>query len=45
VIFDADRDTPYRCIGGAIFNLQRAGFRMISVRIDGVELPTERPSE
>jgi hypothetical protein len=30
-----DRDTPYRCVGGPIFVLQRAGFRKIDVAMDG----------
>jgi hypothetical protein len=38
MIVDADRRTPYRCIGGTIFNLQRAGFHILTVRVDGVEL-------
>ena len=39
LIVDADHRTPYKCIGGTIFKLQRAGFRVVSVRVNGVELP------
>ena len=39
VIIDSDSRTPYRCIGGVIFNLQAARFRTVTMRIDGVELP------
>jgi biopolymer transport protein ExbD len=38
LVVSSDSRTPYRCIGGAIFNLQRAGFRVMAVRVDGVEL-------
>ena len=41
VILDADAHLPYRCVGHAIFYLQRAGFRIVSARANGVELERE----
>ncbi len=41
MIVDTDGRTPYRCVGGTIFNLQRAGFHILAVRVDGVELSRE----
>ena len=38
VVVDTDPHTPYKCIGGSIYNLQRAGFRIVSIRVNGVEL-------
>jgi len=38
---DASPQTPYRCIGGVVFNLQRAGFRVVSLTVDGVPVPSE----
>jgi hypothetical protein len=35
-IVDTDPETPYRCIGGVIYNLQRAGFRVVAVRVNGI---------
>jgi hypothetical protein len=32
-------DTPYRCIGGTIFTLQRAEFRKIDMLVDGRPYP------
>jgi hypothetical protein len=39
LVVDADPDIPYRCMGGIVFMLQRAGFHIVSVRVNGVELP------
>ena len=39
VVLDTGRDTPYRCVGGTIVRLQRAGFRVLAVTADGVPLP------
>lgn len=39
IVLDSGAETPYRCIGGAIFNLQRAGFDLVSVQVDGIPLP------
>lgn len=36
-VLDVSRTTPYKCIGGVVFYLQRAGFKRIAVRVDGVE--------
>ena len=40
IIVDTGGDTPYRCIGSAVFHLQRAGFRFVKVQVDGVDLPS-----
>lgn len=32
-------DTPYRCVGGTIFTLQRAGFQKIDMLVDGRPSP------
>jgi len=37
-VVDTDLETPYRCIGGVIFDLQRAGFRFVEVTVNGVPL-------
>ena len=37
-VIQADSDTPYKCIGGTIFTLQRAGLRDVEVVVDGVKL-------
>lgn len=39
LLLDSGAETPYRCLGGAIFNLQRAGFNLVSVQVDGIPLP------
>ena len=36
-VLNMDPDTPYRCVGGTIFTLQRAGFK-IDTLVDGVPL-------
>lgn len=40
-IIDTDLETPYRCIGGVIFNLQRAGFQIISFTFDGIPVASQ----
>ena len=43
-VFDTDGETPYRCIGAVVFNLQRAGFQIVSWTLNGVPiLAGERP--
>ncbi len=40
MVLGSDSQTPYRCIGRTVFNLQRVGFhRIVSIRVNGVELP------
>lgn len=39
-ILDTNPETPYRCIGAAVFDLQRAGFRTVAITVNGVPLPT-----
>ena len=34
-VIELDRDIPWRCLGGLLFTLQRAGFQT-DVRVDGV---------
>lgn len=41
MVLDVDANTPYRCIGGVVFNLQRAGFRGVSLTVNGVPLPAQ----
>ncbi len=41
IVVDKYPNTPYKCLGGSIINLQRAGFRIVSVRVNGVELPRQ----
>jgi len=41
MVVDASPQTPYRCIGGVVFNLQRAGFRIVSVTVDEVPVPSQ----
>ena len=38
-LVQAVADSPYRCVGGAVFMLQRAGFRDVQVTVDGQKLP------
>jgi biopolymer transport protein ExbD len=40
LIVESDGRTPYRCIGGALFNLQNAGFKIVAIRVEGVEVPS-----
>lgn len=40
LVIKSDGRTPYRCIGRTIFNLQRAGFQVVDVLVDGVALPS-----
>lgn len=40
LVVDSDAYTPYRCIGGAVYELQRAGFKVVSVQVGGVPLPS-----
>lgn len=39
-IVDTDPQTPYRCVGATIFDLQRAGFRIVAVTANGRSLTT-----
>ena len=38
-VVDTDPETPYRCVGGIIYDLQRAGFRIVAVTVNGVPVP------
>lgn len=40
-IVRADQDSPWRCIGGAIFTLQRSGLRILDVTVDGASIRHE----
>lgn len=40
IIVDADGNIAYRCFGGAVFNLQRAGFQVVDARVNGASLPS-----
>jgi biopolymer transport protein ExbD len=40
LVVKSDARTPYQRIGGAVFNLQRAGFTVVAVRVGGVEVPS-----
>ena len=39
-VVDFDLETPYRCIGGVIFDLQRAGFQVVALTVNGVPIST-----
>ena len=39
MIIDTDRNTPYRCLGGAIVRLQQGGFGWVSVTVNDVPVP------
>jgi biopolymer transport protein ExbD len=39
-VIDTDQETPYRCIGGVIFDLQRAGFQVVTVTVNGRPIPS-----
>jgi len=41
VAIDTDPGTPYKCVGGVVFTLQRAGFRTVSLSVNGVPLPAQ----
>ncbi|MHA3794894.1 GerMN domain-containing protein [Rhizorhabdus wittichii] len=38
-VIAAAGNTPYRCIGAIVFNLQRSGVRKVIVTVDGKPLP------
>lgn len=40
-VVDTDLETPYRCIGGIIYDLQRAGFRAVAVSVNGVPISSD----
>ncbi|TMJ17666.1 MAG: hypothetical protein E6G94_01795 [Alphaproteobacteria bacterium] len=37
LVVDAAPGTPYRCVGGTVFMLQRAGFDIVSVQGNGAQ--------